>query len=319
MRIEPNSKLQHWQHTHTFGQDQKRPGELRTIIVIVITATMMMVEITTGSIFGSMALLADGLHMASHAVALTINAFAYIYARRHAQDIKYSFGTGKVNALGGFTGAVLLAIFALMMIWESVERIIYPVEIAYNQAIFVAILGLIINGASVFILGHHHNHADEDHDHYHHHHHDHHHDHNLRAAYLHVLADALTSLLAIVALLAAKYIGIVWMDPLMGIVGAALVSRWSLGLLRTTSTVLLDNQGPEHLLSKITQCIEDDNNKITDLHLWSIGPNIYSVIISVVARTPQPPEYYKDLIPSSLGLVHLTVEVHEWIQENSNN
>jgi len=319
MRIEPNSKLQHWQHTHTFGQDQKRPGELRTIIVIIITATMMMVEITTGSIFGSMALLADGLHMASHAVALTINAFAYIYARRHAQDIKYSFGTGKVNALGGFTGAVLLAIFALMMIWESVERIIYPVEIAYNQAIFVAILGLIINGASVFILGHHHNHADEDHDHNHHHHHDHHHDHNLRAAYLHVLADALTSLLAIVALLAAKYIGIVWMDPLMGIVGAALVSRWSLGLLRTTSTVLLDNQGPEHLLSKITQCIEDDNNKITDLHLWSIGPNIYSVIISVVARTPQPPEYYKDLIPSSLGLVHLTVEVHEWIQENSNN
>ena len=315
MRIEPNSKLQHWQHTHTFGQDQKRPGELRTIIVIVITATMMVVEITTGSIFGSMALLADGLHMASHAVALTINAFAYIYARRHAQDIKYSFGTGKVNALGGFTGAVLLAIFALMMIWESVERIIYPVEIAYNQAIFVAILGLIINGASVFILGHHHNHADEDH----HHDHHHHHDHNLRAAYLHVLADALTSLLAIVALLAAKYIGIVWMDPLMGIVGAALVSRWSLGLLRTTSTVLLDNQGPEHLLSKITQCIEDDNNKITDLHLWSIGPNIYSVIISVVARTPQPPEYYKDLIPSNLGLVHLTVEVHEWIQENSNN
>ena len=321
MRLEPNSKLQHWQHTHTFGQDQKRPGELRTIIVIIITATMMMVEITTGSIFGSMALLADGLHMASHAVALTINAFAYIYARRHAQDIKYSFGTGKVNALGGFTGAVLLAIFALMMIWESVERIIYPVEIAYNQAIFVAILGLIINGASVFILGHHHNHADEDHDHHHDHNHNHHHhhDHNLRAAYLHVLADALTSLLAIVALLAAKYIGIVWMDPLMGIVGAALVSRWSLGLLRTTSTVLLDNQGPEHLLSKITQCIEDDNNKITDLHLWSIGPNIYSVIISVVARTPQPPEYYKDLIPSSLGLVHLTVEVHEWIQENSNN
>ena len=261
---------------------------------------MMVVEITAGSIFGSMALLADGLHMASHAVALTINAFAYIYARHHAQDIKYSFGTGKVNALGGFTGAVLLAIFALMMIWESVERIIYPVGIAYNPAIFVAILGLIVNGTSVFILGHHH-------------------DHNLRAAYLHVLADALTSLLAIVALLVAKYIGLVWMDPLMGIVGAVLVSRWSLGLLRTTSAVLLDNQGPEHLQLKITQCIEDDDNRITDLHLWSIGPNIYSVIISVVARTPQPPEYYKELIPSSLGLVHLTVEVHEWFQEDFDN
>ena len=313
IRIEPNSKLQHWQHTHTFGQDQKRPGELRTIIVIAITTTMMVVEITAGSIFGSMALLADGLHMASHAVALTINAFAYIYARHHAQDIKYSFGTGKVNALGGFTGAVLLAIFALMMIWESVERIIYPVGIAYNQAIFVAILGLIVNGTSVFILGHHHDHADGDHD----HHHDH--DHNLRAAYLHVLADALTSLLAIVALLVAKYIGLVWMDPLMGIVGAILVSRWSLGLLRTTSAVLLDNQGPEHLQLKITQCIEDDDNRITDLHLWSIGPNIYSVIISVVARTPQPPEYYKELIPSSLGLVHLTVEVHEWLQEDFDN
>ena len=315
MRIETSSNLQPWQHAHTFGQDQKRPGELRTIIVIVITATMMMVEITTGIIFGSMALLADGLHMASHAVALTINAFAYIYARRHAHDIKYSFGTGKVNALGGFTGAVLLAIFALMMVWESVERIIYPIGIAYNQAIFVAVLGLIVNGASVFILGHHHNHADAGNSHEHHHHHDH----NLRAAYLHVLADALTSLLAIVALLMAKYIGLIWMDPLMGIVGAILVSRWSLGLLRTTSTVLLDNQGPEHLQSKITQCIEDDDNRVTDLHLWSIGPNIYGVIISVVARDPQPSEYYKELIPSNLGLVHLTVEVHEWIQEDFDN
>ena len=320
MRIETSSNLQPWQHTHTFGQDQKRPGELRTIIVIVITATMMMVEITTGIIFGSMALLADGLHMASHSVALTINAFAYIYARRHAHDIKYSFGTGKVNALGGFTGAVLLAIFALMMVWESVERIIYPIGIAYNQAIFVAVLGLIVNGASVFILGHRHDHADADNSHEHHgHEHHHHHDHNLRAAYLHVLADALTSLLAIVALLMAKYIGLIWMDPLMGIVGAILVSRWSLGLLRTTSTVLLDNQGPEHLRSKITQCIEDDDNRVTDLHLWSIGPNIYSVIISVVARTPQPPEYYKELIPSSLGLVHLTIEVHEWFQEDFDN
>ncbi|MEO0869101.1 MAG: CDF family Co(II)/Ni(II) efflux transporter DmeF, partial [Cyanobacteria bacterium J06642_11] len=198
--------LQNWQHTHAFGQDRKQRGEFRTIIVIAITAMMMVVEVTTGIIFGSMSLLADGLHMASHAAALTINAFAYIYARRHAHDAKYSFGTGKVNALGGFTGAVLLAIFALMMAWESVGRIANPVEIAFNQAIFVAALGLIVNGASVFILGHNHDHSGHEHDGHHHHHdhsghehhaHGHHHDHNLQAAYLHVLADALTSLLAI--------------------------------------------------------------------------------------------------------------------------
>ena len=144
-----NSNLQNWTHDHIFGQDRKRAGELRTIIVIIITTSMMIIEITTGLVFGSMALLADGLHMASHAIALTINAFAYIYARRHAHDTRYSFGTGKVNALGGFAGALLLAIFALIMVWESVERFINPVEIAYNQAIMVAILGLIINGASV--------------------------------------------------------------------------------------------------------------------------------------------------------------------------
>lgn len=305
--------LRNWQHTHAFGQDRKRPGEFRTIIVIAITATMMVVEITAGIIFGSMALLADGLHMASHTAALTINAFAYIYARRYAHDPKYSFGTGKVNALGGFTGAVLLAIFSLMMAWESVDRIVYPVDIAFNQAIVVAVLGLIVNGASVVILGHHHDHAGhEDHDQKHHHH-----DHNLRAAYLHVLADALTSLLAIFALLAAKYFGLIWMDPLMGIVGALLVARWSLGLLRTTSAVLLDEQGPKHLQERIEQFIEDDDNQIVDLHLWSVGPDIYSVIVSIVAHNPQPPDHYKRLISSNPGLVHVTVEVNERVQSDS--
>ncbi len=302
-----HDNLQHWQHTHCFGQDRKRPGELRTIIVIAITATMMVVEISTGVLFGSMALLADGLHMASHAVALTISAFAYIYARRHAHDTKYSFGTGKINALGGFTGAVLLAIFALMMAWESVDRIIHPVEIAFNQAIFVAVLGLIVNGASVFILGHH------DHE-----HHDHeHHDHNLRAAYLHVMADALTSVLAIVALLAAKTMGLIWMDPLMGIAGACLVTQWSLGLLRTTGGVLLDKQGPDEIQTKIKESIEDDDHRVADLHLWSIGPNIYGVIVSVVAHHPRSPIHYKELIPADLGLVHITVEVHQCIEQDS--
>lgn len=310
--------LQYWQHTHAFGQDRKLPGEIRTIIVIAITTTMMFVEIATGIIFGSMALLADGLHMTSHAAALTINAFAYIYARRYAHDAQYSFGTGKVNALGGFIGAVLLAIFALIMAWKSIDRIVYPIEIAFNQSIFVAVLGLIINGASVFILGHHHDHDGHNgqHHHAHDHHEDHshehhHHDHNLKAAYLHVLADALTSLLAIFALLAAKYFGLIWMDPLMGIVGALLVSRWSLGLLRTTSAVLLDKQGPENIRIKIKQSIEYDGNRVADLHLWSIGPNIYSVIVSVVAHDPHSPEHYKKSIPSNLGLAHVTVEVHQ--------
>ena len=207
-------------------------------------------------------------------------------------------GTGKVNALGGFAGALLLAIFALIMVWESVERFINPVEIAYNQAIMVAILGLIINGASVFILGHDH------------------HDHNLRAAYLHVLADALTSLLAIVALFIAKYIGLVWMDPLMGVVGAILVSRWSLSLLNSTSAVLLDKQEPKSLEIKIRQCIEVNDCKIIDLHLWSIGPNIYSAIISVLVRSAKNPEHYKELISPDPRLVHLTVEVNESSEED---
>jgi cation diffusion facilitator family transporter len=215
-------------HSHSFGQEHKRPGESRTVIVIVVTAVMMVVEIAAGMLFGSMALLADGLHMASHAAALSISVFAYIYARRHAHDERFSFGTGKVNALGGFSGAVLLAVFAVMMAIESAVRLINPVAIAFNQAIFVAIVGLVINGLSMVILGHTNNpHAGHDHasdrDH-------HHNDHNLRSAYLHVLADALTSFLAIFALLAAKYVGLIWMDPLMGIVGAIMVSRWSISL-----------------------------------------------------------------------------------------
>lgn len=296
-----------WHHDHTFGQEKKREGERRTSIVIAITGTMMVIEIAAGLIFGSMALLADGLHMASHATALIINVYAYIYARRHAHDTSFSFGTGKVNALGGFTGAILLAVFALMMAWGSVERIINPISIAFNQAIFVAIIGLIVNGASVFILGHEGEHH-YDHDHTHD---DHHHDHNLKSAYYHVLADALTSILAIIALLTAKYFGLIWMDPLMGIVGAILVCRWSIGLLRITSMVLLDKQGPENIQRKIKECIEEEgNNRVADLHLWVIGLNLYSVILSVVTHNPESPEYYKKLLPSDLRLAHITIEVH---------
>lgn len=285
-----------------FSQKQVKSGETRTIIVVVMTAVMMAAEIVAGILFGSIALLADGLHMASHAIALAINVYAYVYARRHAGNRGFSFGTGKVNALGGFTGAVLLAVFALIMAWESIERLFNPVEIAFNQAILVAILGLLVNGASVFILG-------EEHDHGHEYEH-HHHDHNLRAAYLHVLADALTSVLAIFALLGGKYLGFTWMDPLIGILGAILVSRWSLGLMHVTTHVLLDKQEPG-LLHKVRELLEKEPNTIvTDLHIWEIGPEQHSVVISIETPTPKAPCHYKSLLAADQELVHTIVEVN---------
>ena len=315
-----HTNLDLWQHAHDFGQGARRSAERRTMVVIVITGMMMVGEIVAGVFFGSMALLADGLHMASHAAALSISAFAYVYARRHAYDQGFCFGTGKANALGGFSGAVLLVVFALLMAGESLDRLVHPVSIAFDQAILVAILGLIVNGASMFILGHegHEHHHDEGSDHEHHHEDSsdpapahHHGDHNLRSAYLHVLADALTSLLAIFALLAAKYLHMAWMDPLMGIVGAIMVARWSLGLLRQTSAVLLDRQAPAHVLEAVRDNIErHDDNRVADLHLWSVGPGIYAAIVSVISGAPRPPDWYKSLIPGSLGLVHVTVEVH---------
>lgn len=293
--------LERWQHRHDFGQDRRRPGEPRTLVVILITGTMMVVEIAAGLLFGSMALLADGLHMASHATALTITLFAYIYARRHAHDVHFSFGAGKANALGGFTGAVLLAFFALTMAWESVRRIAHPVDIAFNQAIVVAVLGLAVNGICALILGHRHDEREERH-----------HDHNLQSAYLHVMADALTSLLAIFALVAGKYFGLAWMDPIVGVVGALLVTRWSAGLLRSTTAVLLDRQAPEGIRRVVRDAIEAQGDcRIADLHVWSIGPGIYAVALSLVTSVPQAPDFYKSLLPGGVGLVHVTVEVHE--------
>ena len=304
-------------HPHHFGQDKRRAGEARTLVVVVLTLVTMAVEIGAGMYFGSMALLADGLHMGSHALALGIAVFTYVYTRRHAHDRRFNFGTGKVNTLGGFTGALLLALFALMMAWASVERLVYPVEIAFNQAILVAIAGLVVNGVSVFILGegeeaHHaraHSH-DRDGDQGHDHGHEHTHDHNLRSAYLHVLADALTSLFAIVALLSGKYLGWIWMDPFMGIVGAALVGLWSRGLLVSTMRVLLDMQAPKAVLEGVRERLEGDGStRVTDLHVWSVGTRLYAAAINVVTDVPRPAQYYRDLIPPELGLVHATIEV----------
>jgi cation diffusion facilitator family transporter len=299
--------LRECQHVQSFSQDKVSTGERRTWIVIAVTSAMMAVEIAAGMIYGSMALLADGLHMGSHATALGIAAFAYLYARRHAYDRRFSFGTGKINALGGFTGALLLAGFALMMAVESIDRFLNPVEIAYDSAILVAVIGLLVNGACALILrngehGHGHHYANA---------HDHGHtDYNLRSAYLHVIADAATSLLAIFALLAAKYFGFAWMDPAMGIVGAALVTRWSWTLLRDTGDVLLDKQAPDKLCTTIRNALAVDRDaRINDLHVWAIGPNLYAAIVSVLASEPKPVEHYKRLIDRDRSLVHVTVEV----------
>ncbi len=315
-----------WQHDHSFGQDRVRAGERRTLVVVVITAITMVGEIVAGLVFGSMALLADGLHMGSHALALGISAAAYIYARRHARDSRFSFGTGKVNSLAAFAGAVLLGGFAILMAWESIERFLSPVAIRFDSAILVAIVGLGVNAVCVIVLGGHHQGSHEHHhgghehhhhhDHAHHHHHDHarddchHNDHNLRSAYLHVLADALTSVLAIGALLSGKYLGWVWLDPVMGIVGAALITNWSQGLARTSAKVLLDREGPEAVRTAIRERLEDGGDlRVTDLHTWAIGPNSYAAIISVVACHPKSADHYRERVPDDLGLVHVTVEV----------
>lgn len=298
-------------HAHAFGQDLRRPGERRTLLVIAVASAMMIVEVAAGLAFGSMALLADGLHMGSHVAALGVNAFAYVYARRRAHDPRFSFGTGKVNALGGFTGALLLAVFALWMVGESVQRLVQPVEIALDQAILVALLGLVVNGASMMILGHGDSGAAPTRQpRAHTHTHPHHHDHNLRSAYLHVLADALTSLLALAALLAAKYSGARWMDPAVGVVGAALVARWSFDLFRSTSAVLLDRQAPAAVVAAVREAIEGSGGaRIADLHVWSIGPGIYAVALSLTTEAPLPAESYKRMISPGLGIVHATVEV----------
>lgn len=310
------TNLSHWEHDHTFGQDSPQAGERRTLWVVAITLVTMAVEIAAGVTFGSMALLADGLHMGSHALGLGIAAFAYIYARRHAHNPEFSFGTGKVNSLGGFTGALLLVGFAVIMVWESVERAINPVAIQFDWAIAVAIAGLAINVLSAMILGGHGHEHNHDHGHGHDRHsHDHathkSEDHNLRAAYLHVIVDAMTSVLAIVALLFGKYTGAVWLDPAMGILGAFLVVRWAWHLLKDTSGVLLDRRSDSSVRSSVREAIEgEEGDRIADLHVWQIGPGIHAAALSVVTHHPQEPSHYKNLIPRHSGVVHTTVEVH---------
>lgn len=298
--------LDPWRHSHSFGQERFQKAEKYTWLVILITTVTLIIEIAAGLIFGSMALLADGLHMGSHSLALLISAIAYYFTRKLAHDESYSFGTGKINSLGGYTSAVLLVIFALLMAGESAKRLISPISIKFDQAIFVAIVGLIVNVVSIIILSrprHDGNEAS------HHHNHDHHSNHNLKAAYLHVLADALTSVFAIFALLVGKFFGWIWMAPMMGIVGAFMVSRWAWGLIRDTSNILLDKQAPIETQNKIKTIIESKNNdRIADLHIWSIGSDLYAVNLSIVSNDPQPPEYYKKMLAENRSLAHITIE-----------
>lgn len=297
-------EIERWQHGHDFLPDTHQRNERRTHLVIALTAVTMIAEISAGSVFNSMALLADGWHMASHASALGITAFAYWFARRHRHDARFSFGTWKVGVLGGFSSAVVLAVIALLVAWESLGRFFEPLAIGFDEAIAVAVVGLAVNLVSAWLLrdGHTHSHA----------HPDHHHDHNLRAAYLHVLADALTSVTAIVALAAGKLFGWVFMDPLMGIVGSLVIARWSYGLLRETAAILLDSAVPRTTRERLRAAIEDDGtDRISDLHVWPVGPGRLAAVVAVVCDEPKPPGHYRERLQcAGVGLAHVTVEVN---------
>lgn len=294
-----------WRHHHRFSSSGEAGAERRTRAVVVLTLVTMVAEIVAGSLTNSMALLADGFHMSTHAAALGIAAFAYWYARRHADDPRYTFGTGKVGALAAFTSAILLAVVAAGMVWESLSRLRETQVIAFDEALLVAVLGLAVNVVSALILGrgqgHHH-----DHDHHHHHHGDH----NLRAAYVHVITDALTSVLAIAALLAGRYAGWWWMDPVMGIVGAVVIVAWAIKLMTQSGTVLLDRNTDATLERQVLDAIEDDGeSRVSDLHLWQVGPGHWAAVISVVTSQPREAEHYKDRLLTVHDLSHTTVEV----------
>lgn len=295
----------HGRHDHDF--DPGNPlGERGTRRVVLLTAAMMVVEIVAGWLTNSMALLADGWHMGTHVVALGIAAFAYWYARKHAADPRFAFGTWKVGVLAGFASAIVLGLIAVFMVYESVVRVLNPVPIRYGDAILVAVVGLAVNLLSAWFL--HGN--DGHHDHSHGHDHGHGHDLNLRAAYLHVLADALTSVLAIIALLGGRFFGWDFLDPVMGIVGALVISVWAWGLVRQTSRVLLDREMDAPVVQEIREALDDGDAVIVDLHVWRVGPGKFACIVGLVAADPLPPDEYKQRVQVHEELVHVTVEVH---------
>lgn len=289
-------------------------NERRVWIVVALTAVMMVAEIVGGTVFGSMALLADGWHMSTHAAALTISALAYYFARRHARDERLAFGTGKAGDLASFASAIVLGMIALFIAYEAVDHLVHPLAIAYNEALAIAVLGLVVNLVSGWLLR-------EDHAHAHHassggHSHGHNHSHdaqdrdlNLRAAYVHVLADALVSVLAIGGLLAAKLGGWAFMDPLVGLVGSAVIVSWSIGLARQAGGILIDAVPDPALAAEMRRRLEANGDAVSDLHLWRVGPGHYAAMVSVLSGNPMPPQAYKDKLGGLPRLSHVTVEV----------
>jgi len=300
--------MDEFRHSHVFLGDTHEQNERKTWAVIVICAVMMFAEIVGGWLFGSVALIADGLHMSTHAGALLIAALAYTYSRRYVNDTRLTFGTGKFGDLAAFTSAIILAIIALLIGYESVERLINPVPIAFNQAIPIAVVGLGVNLLSAYFLR-------EDHDHHHGHaHHDHHHshvhrDHNLRAAFVHVMADAAVSVLVIVGLVAGRQFGWVWMDPIMGLVATIVILSWSWTLVRSAGSILLDVCPDVSLARKITVRLEQGSDRVSDLHLWRLGPGHLAAVISIVSLDPRSADQYKRRLSGLPGLSHVTIEV----------
>ena len=293
-----------WDHSHDFGIDSDK-NTSKVKIVFWLTTVIMVLEIGAGTWSGSMALLADGWHMGTHSAAFLIAIFAYSYAKKHINNQSFSFGSGKVNYLGGFASAIALAIVALMMVLESIQRLVEPQNIHFNEAIIVAIIGLVVNIVSAIILkdDHHHHHEEDS---------NHHHDHNLKAAYMHVLADTLTSVLAIVALLIGKFIGLIWVDAVMGIVGAMVIFHWSFGLIKESSKVLLDKSVDVSILDKISIAIKEKDSVIKDIHVWKIADSHQAAILSVSSESPLDVKEYKNILKEFLPhLSHISVEVNK--------
>jgi cation diffusion facilitator family transporter len=310
-------------HSHVFLGEGHERNERRTWTVIALCSFMMVAEIAGGLLFGSIALVADGLHMSTHASALLLAALAYRYARRHADDERFSFGTGKLGDLAGFTSAIVLAMIAILIGYEALTRFIWPVPISFNEAIPIAVLGLVVNVASVLLLSDGHEHFsrrrrvaehEHEHEHEHAHVHDHarhaaHRDNNLRAAVVHVLGDAAVSILVIVGLALGRLFGWVWMDPAAGLLGAIVIAAWSYTLIRDTGAILLDMTPDRGMAERMRAMIETDGDRLTDLHLWRLGPGHLGAIISVATSEQRGPDYYQALLGRFRALSHVTVEV----------
>ena len=308
-------------HSHVFlGHDHER-AERRTWVVIILCTVMMVAEIVGGALFGSLALIADGLHMSTHAGALLLAALAYTFARKYAEDSSFTFGTGKFGDLAGYSSAIVLAMIALLIAYEAISRFLDPVPIAFNEAIPIAALGLLVNIASAWLLagGHHHEHGhshghSHDHDHDDDHDHDHaddrhHRDNNMRAAIVHVMADAAVSVLVIVGLLLARTFGWLWMDPLAGFIGALVIASWSVALIRDTGAILLDRMPDPGMAEKVRHAVEGEGDRVTDLHLWRLGPGHLGAIVSVATSAQREAAHYRERLAHFQDLSHVTVEV----------